>query len=233
METIKAKLIETIDRVPGVRSFRLRPQKRVDFVPGQFLQVIFDPANKDLNKYLSFSSSPTKEYIEFTKRLSSSLFSERLKSLKENDEVMLKAPLGTCVFKEEYRKIAFLIGGIGITPVISILEYIVEKRLATDALLFYSNRTDEDIAFRRELDFWQSVAKNIRAFYLVTECEPQDKKCLFGRINKELLIKEAGDFSERVFFIFGPPKMVEAMHKLSLDIGCKEENIKTEKFIGY
>jgi ferredoxin-NADP reductase len=233
METIKTKLIETIDRAPSVRSFRLMPQKRINFLPGQFLQVILDPVNKDLNKYLSFSSSPTKEYIEFTKRLSNSLFSERLKSLKVNDEVILKAPLGTCVFKEEYERIAFLIGGIGITPVISVLEYIVEKGLATDALLFYSNRTDEDIAFRAELDLWQSLAPNIKAFYLVTECEPRDKKCLFGRIDKELLIKEAKDFGERIFFIFGPPKMVEAMRKLSLDIGCIEENIKTENFIGY
>ena len=129
METIRARLIETIDRAPGTRSFRLLPEKHIDFLPGQFLQVIFDPGNKDLNKYLSFSSSPTKEYIEFTKRLSSSAFSEKLRSLKINVQVLLKAPLGSCVFKEEYRKIAFLIGGIGITPVISILEYIVERGL--------------------------------------------------------------------------------------------------------
>jgi len=233
METIKAKLIETIDRVSGVRSFRFMPEKRIDFVPGQFLQVIFDARNKDLNKYLSFSSSPTQEYIEFTKRLSNSVFSERLKGLRINDEVSLKAPMGTCVFKEEYERIAFLIGGIGITPVVSILEYIAEKRLATDAMLFYSNRTDEDIAFRRELDLWQSKAANIRVFYLVTECQPKDKKCFFGRIDRDLLIREIKDIAERIFFIFGPPKMVEAMHNLCLDIGCKEENIKTENFIGY
>ncbi|MEI6631141.1 MAG: FAD-dependent oxidoreductase [bacterium] len=233
METIKARLIETIDRTPSIRSFRLMPEERIGFLPGQFLQVIFDPTQKELNKYLSFSCSPTKEYIEFTKRLSSSVFSERLRGLKSGDEVLLKAPLGSCVFKEEYKKIAFLIGGIGITPVISILEYIADKGLKNDALLFYSNRTDEDIAFRKELDLLQSLLKNIRAFYLVTECEPRDKKCLFGRIDKELLIKEMNDYRERIFFIFGPPKMVEAMQGLCLDIGCKEENVKTENFIGY
>ena len=68
---------------------------------------------------------------------------------------LLMPPFGNCVFKDEYRKIGFLIGGIGITPVISIIEYIVDRSLATDVLLLYSNKTQEDIAFRRELDAWQ------------------------------------------------------------------------------
>ena len=233
MQIYKARLIQTIERTRDVRSFRFFPEKRIDFLPGQFLQVVFDPARNDLNKYLSFSSSPTKEYIECTKRLSNSAFSERLKNLKVNDEILLKAPMGNCVFRDEDCSIAFLIGGIGITPVISILEYIVEKKLDTDVLLFYSNRTDEDIAFRKELDLWQSIAPKIRVFYLVTDCESQDKKCIFGRIDKNLLLREAGDCGERTFFIFGPPRMVEAMDHLCLEVGVKKENIKTENFIGY
>ena len=82
-----------------------------------------------MNKYLSFSSSPTNDYIEVTKRLSDSVFSQKLKALKPSDEVLLKGPSGNCVLKEEYKKIGFLIGGIGITPVISMIEYIVDKKL--------------------------------------------------------------------------------------------------------
>jgi len=233
MQAYKARVVETIQRTKDVMSFRVRTEKRVDFFPGQFLQVVFDLGRPELNKYLSFSSSPTREYVEFTKRLTSSEFSKRLRSLKAGDEIELKAPMGNCVFKDELCSIAFLIGGIGITPVISILEYIVEKKLSTDVLLFYSNRTDEDIAFRHELDLWQSLAPNIRVFYIVTDCEPQDKKCIFGRIDKRLLLKEAGDCAKRTFFIFGPPKMVEAMNSLCLEVGVSEENVKTENFIGY
>ena len=108
MEEIRARLLEVIERTSTIKSFRLAPENRIDFIPGQFLQVIFDQAdrnNKELNKYLSFSSSPTKEYIEVTKRLSESRFSQRLKDLKIEDEVLLKVPLGNCVFKDEYKKI--------------------------------------------------------------------------------------------------------------------------------
>jgi ferredoxin-NADP reductase len=236
MELLKAALIERIKRTPTVESFRFLPEKKVDFVAGQFLQVIFDEENRDnkeLNKYLSFSSSPEQDYIEVTKRLSDSLFSQRLKELKPRDQVLLKLPLGNCVFEESYNKICFLIGGIGITPVISILEHIVDKKLATDAIVLYSNKTEEEIAFKNELDHWQEANNKIKVYYTVSDCPPKDNTCIFGRIDKELLIEKACDYRERVFFIFGPPKMVEAMNALSQEAGCGKENIKIENFIGY
>ncbi|MBM3247871.1 MAG: FAD-dependent oxidoreductase [Candidatus Omnitrophica bacterium] len=236
MKIIKAKLTGKIQRTPSVVSFRLIPRERIDFAPGQFLQVVFDqdnPNNKDLNKYLSFSASPSKDYIEVTKRISDSDFSQRLNNFKINDEVLIKAPLGSCVFKDDYKKIGFLIGGIGITPVISIIEYIVEKKLNTDVVLFYSNRTEDEIAFKAELDGWQEENSNIKVIHTVTECQPKDKNCIFGRISKELLLEKDKYIKERILFIFGPPKMVDVMKGLCLETGCKGENLKTESFIGY
>jgi ferredoxin-NADP reductase len=236
MQLTRVKFIETIPRISTVASFRFVPAEKVGFTPGQFLQIIFDEAdysNKELNKYLSFSSSPTKEYIEVTKRLSDSKFSQGLKSLKAGDEILLKAPLGSCVFKEEYKKIGFLIGGIGITPVISIIEYIMDKNLGTDVVLLYSNRAEQDIAFRKELDYGQSINKKIKIIYTLTDSPSQDKGLIFGIIDKNLLMDKITDFKQRIFFIFGPPKMVEAMNSLCLGLGCDKKNIKTENFIGY
>ena len=236
MREMRINLIESIKRTPAIESFRFALKERLDFTAGQFLQVIFDEFNKDnkeLNKYLSFSSSPTKEYIEFTKRLSDSQFSQRLKNLKTDDEILIKAPLGSCVFKDEYKKIGFLIGGIGITPVISVIEYIVEEKLDTDVVLLYSNKIEEDIAFRKELDYWQSANRNIKVVYTVTDCEPKGASCVLGRIDKNLFTSRVDDYEKRMFFIFGPPKMVEAMENLCLDTGCDSKNIKIENFIGY
>lgn len=236
MEEIKANLIQRIKRTSSVESFRFLPEKKIDFLAGQFLQVIFDENirnNKELNKYLSFSSSPGQDYFEVTKRISESAFSQRLKSLKLKDEVLFKVPLGSCVFKDVFKKIAFLIGGIGITPVVSIIEYIVKNKINTDVILLYSNRNEEDIAFKAELDRWRKNNPNIKIFYTVTDYRPVDKECIFGRIDKELLLNKVSDINERTFFIFGPPKMVEAMENTCLEINPVKENIKTESFIGY
>ena len=236
MKELKAKLIERIKRTESIESFRFAPAERVDFIAGQFMLVVLDEKNrenKELNKYLSFSCSPLRPYIEFSKRLSSSAFSERLKGLKPQDEVLLKAPLGACVFKEEYKKIAFLIGGIGITPVISIIEYVTDKKIASDTVLFYSNRNEDEIAFKSELDKWQAQNDKLKVYYTVTDCQPKDSSCFFGRISKELLQEKLPDFKERTIFIFGPPRMVEAINALCVELGCDKNNIKTESFIGY
>jgi len=236
IKTIKATLIERLKRTPTIESFRFKPQERVDFIPGQFLQVLFDaqnPKKRELNKYLSFSSSPTKDYIEVTKRLSESSFSNRLRNLALGNEVLFRLPMGMCVFEEEYKKIGFLTGGIGITPAISIIEYIAEKNLDTSVVLLYSNRTEDDIAFKKELDQWQSRGLNIKVFYTITDCQPRDKSCNYGDINKELVLEKMSDLEERVVFVFGPPKMVEAMNNVCIEAGCRKENIKTERFTGY
>ncbi len=233
---VSGVLIERIRRTQAVESFRFKPDKKIDFLPGQFLQLIFDQKdqnNLSLNKYLSFSSAPGNDYIEVTKRMSESEFSDSLRKLAPGDRVLFKAPMGNCVFKDQYSKIGFLIGGIGITPVISILEYIVAKSLDTDVCLLYSNRTEADIAFKPEIDAWSASNSQIKVTYLVSHCEPSDQRCFSGVIDQQFVTSQVCDPAQRNFFIFGPPKMVASMKNICLGIGCDEEMVKVENFIGY
>jgi len=212
------------------------PEEKIDFLPGQFLQLIFDQENRnnsDLNKFLSFSSAPDKEYFEVTKRMSGSEFSQALAKLKIGDRVLVKAAMGNCTFRDEYKKIGFLVGGIGITPAISILEYITSKNLDTDVCLLYSNRTEEEIAFKAEIDNWSQQNPNINPVYVVTNCAPKDRKCFFGTIDEQFLIDNICDPKQRIFFIFGSPNMVAAMKNICLEIGCINDMVKVENFIGY
>ncbi|MCK9615864.1 MAG: FAD-dependent oxidoreductase [Candidatus Omnitrophica bacterium] len=232
----RIKFIEKIKRTSTITSFRFLPREKIDFIPGQFLQLLFDEnnrKNKGLNKYLSFSCSPQKPYIEVTKRLSESEFSRKLINLDKGDEILAQAPLGNVVFRQEMRNITFLIGGIGITPVISILEYICEKNLDTNALVFYSNRSEEDIAFREDLDSLCRTNKNIKIIYTITDCAPINDACVFGRIDKNLIEEKTSDLAKRIVFIYGPPGMVTAMKGLCFDLGCEKENVQIENFIGY
>ncbi|MCK4912434.1 MAG: hypothetical protein KAS05_01785 [Candidatus Omnitrophica bacterium] len=236
MKEIQAILSERIRRASTVESFRFKPDEKIEFLPGQFLKLIFDQENRnnsDLNKFLSFSSAPGKEYFEVTKRISGSEFSQALVNLKIGDRILIKAPMGNCIFKDEYAKIGFLIGGIGITPVISILEYIVSKNLDTDICLLYSNRTEEDIAFKAQIDDWSQRNPNIKPVYAITDCVPKDKKCFSGIIDQQFLINNICELKQRIFFIFGSPGMVLAMKNVCFGIGCVGDMVKVENFIGY
>lgn len=232
MKEIYGTFIERIQRTPTVFSFRFKPEEEVNFIPGQFMEVIFDEKDKDLRHFLSFSSSPLKDYIEFTKRISESRFSERLKKLNPGDKILFKLPLGSCVFKEEYEKIGFIIGGIGITPVISILEYIENKNLSSAALLIYSNRNEEESAFKEELDIWKENL-NLNVVYLISSGKTKDKTIKKGLIDFDFLSQYRDNLNKRINFIFGPPKMVEAIVSLLKQLGVEENKIKLERFIGY
>ncbi len=238
MKETRGTLIEKIERTGTIESFRFKPEEKIDFLPGQFLQVIFDEKDRNnrlLNKHLSFSCAPQNDYIEVTKRLSQSEFSQRLRQLREGDAVLFKAPMGNCVFKDEYHNIGFLIGGIGITPVVSIVEYILKKQLNTNICLLYSNRVEHDIAFKSELDYWQRTHPHLlHVLYVVSDCEPVDKRCMIGTINKDIVASHMSDWQERMIFAFGPPAMVSAMKNICLEeLSCNKELIKTEIFMGY
>ena len=236
MNNVRLTFKESITRTESVTSFRFVPEEPILFEPGQFLQLLFDENNKnnkELNKYLSFSCAPGKEYVEVTKRLSLSMFSERLRSLRPGACVLAVAPLGNCVFKDDYAKIGFLIGGIGITPVISIIEYIIMKKLSTDVCLLYSNRRENDIAFKKELTQWRKAHSTFRIVFTVTDCEPVDQLCMVGFISRETIISHMVDWKDRVIFVFGPPAMVNGLKYLCHDLSCDPAKIKTENFLGY
>jgi len=236
MKEFKGTLIRSFVRAEKALSYQFRAEGGIEYRPGQFVQVMFDkdhPGNKALNKYLSFSSRPGKDYFELTKKLTGSDFSLRLAALKAGEEVWFKGPLGNCVLDDKMKKVGFLTGGIGITPVISMLEHIVAQKLAVDVCLLYSNWTIRDVAFKPELEEWSASKADIKVVHTLVECRPEDEDCYEGMITKEFVEKHMPDCRERHIFIFGPPGMVKAMSEICQQLGCDSQMVKAENFVGY
>jgi ferredoxin-NADP reductase len=146
----------------------------------------------------------------------------------------VQAPFGNCTFSPDYAKIAFIIGGIGITPVISIIENIAYNKFSAEMALFYSNKNDGNIAFRKELDAWSAENNSLlKVFYAITDCPPRDPSCFYGRIDRGFIESRDAAFKERMIFIFGPPVMVRAMDELCREIGCPAGMVRKESFTGY
>jgi len=230
---IKVKIKEVIRRNYNVKSFRLEISGPLNFKAGQFLLVKLkdDPL---LKKYLSISSSPTEKcYLEFTKKLSESDFSKTLDNLVAGDEVFIQYPFGKFVLEESSLKIAFLSGGIGITPIRSICKYVVDKNLGVDIVLVYANRSVKDVVFKDDFDALMKSYSLLRVAHVLCETEP-GFKCTVGRINREVIKNEIPDYPERKFYLCGPPQMVEAMRLLLVEeLGVSLERIVTENFQGY
>ncbi len=235
VKKLEVKVKEVLQRTINVKSFRFDTGDSLDFKAGQFLCATL---NTDevcrADKYLSISSSPTeKGYIEFTKKISPSDFSKALDRLKPGDPVTLQYPMGNFTLKEDSGKIAFLSGGIGITPIRSICKYVVDKNLGTDIILVYANRSIQDVVFKDDFDQMQKQYPKLKVSHVL--CEPAPGfQCTVGLINAQVIRNEVSDFTQRKFYICGPPGMVEAMKKiLELELGVEKDNIITENFQGY
>jgi len=230
---IDAKIKEVIQRNYNVKSFRLEIPEWLEFKAGQFLlaRLKSDPG---LKRYLSISSSPTEKcYLEFTKKLSQSDFSRALDNLNAGDTLNIKYPFGNFVLDESAPRVAFLSGGIGITPIRSICKYVVDRNTGTDIVLVYSNRSARDIVFHEDFSAMARAYPLLRVAHVLCEAE-RGFKCTVGQINAGLIRNEIPDYAERKFYLCGPPQMVEAMRAiLSGELGLGAEKIVTENFQGY
>ncbi len=230
---IDLKVKEIIQRTYNVISVRLKSGCDLDYQAGQFLQVTLS-GDPSLKRYLSISSSPTeKGYIEFTKKITQSSFSRALQNLKSGDSVRVQYPMGKFILDDPAAKIAFLSGGIGITPIRSIAKFVIDRELGTDMVLLYANRSIKDIVFREDFEAMQRRSKSFKVMHVLCESAP-GFKCTVGLINGAVIKNEIPDFLQRKFFLCGPPQMVEAMKNiLSGELGLAGENIVTENFSGY
>ena len=224
---------QIIPRTNGVASYRFPKQQGLDYKAGQFLIVTIKQGDRELTKPLSFSSSPTEpDYIEFTKKFTDHEFSLALKACKVGDWARIDAPYGKLTFEGEYPKIALLSGGIGITPFMSIIKNATDKKLEKQITLFYGNRTEDDIVFKKELEELAQKNLKLKLVFVVTEPSPQWKGAK-GIITAELVKEQLPDYNENMFYTCGPPGMVSAMEKLVESIGLPKEKIKKELFAGY
>ncbi len=224
---------EIIFRTYNVVSVRFPRPAGLEYKPGQYFFVSLRSGGKELKHHFSFSSSPTEiDHIEFTKKLSDSDYSAALKALKIGDWAGLDAPYGKFTFEGEHEKIGLLGGGIGITPFISIVKYCTDKRLNTKITLLYGNRSENDIAFRKELEEMQRNNENFKLVLLLNAAVPGWTGPT-GFIDADLVKKEISDYSDTLFFTCGPPPMVEAMKKVTAGLNLPKDQLKAEIFMGY
>ncbi len=164
------QFIEVIRRTPSVKTFRLETKGQdVDYKAGQFFFITIKINGKDANHHFTISSSPTeKGYIEFTKRITPHEFSQALDVLKPGEWAHIRGPSGSFALPEKPQKLAFLSGGIGITPMRSILRYIADKNLKWDIVLLYGNSTYEEIVFRDELEKITGAKPEIRVEHILS-----------------------------------------------------------------
>ncbi len=188
--------------------------------------------NKNNTRPLSIASSPdNRKELMIAARIGSSAFINYLAGIPIGSRVFISEPSGNLTLPgDDNIDCVFIVGGIGITPVRSIVEYATQNNLGHKLHLFYLNHSESQTAFKKDFEKWDYLNKNF-SFIPVIDRENKNRKNEFGPFGKELLYKYLNNLDEKNFYLTGPPQMVNSVKKILIHEGVPEERINTEKFI--
>ena len=214
----------------GTLAFRFTRPPGFAFEPGQSVTLsLIEPPAEPNSKQRIFSlvSAPFEAELAIATRMrEGSAFKRALHSLEPGAKLTLKGPRGVMTLHEDHRRSAvFIAGGIGITPFMSMLRQAAHDRLEQRLFLMCSNRRQEDTPFLAELRALVSHNDNFRLLARMTDRD--------GFIDAGAIRDFAGGAPSPVYYLAGPPAMVNAMKAVLRDAGVGGADVRSEQFYGY
>ena len=247
----KFEIADKVEEAENICSFYLRPHdgKAIPpFEPGQYLtfQLRIPDQKKPVVRCYSLSDAPTKRdrYRVTIKRLppppdkpdapsglSSSYFHDQLQT---GDILDVRAPNGHFYLdRTKDTPVVLIGGGVGLTPMISMLNTIHDTGSNREVWFFYGVRHGGEHAMKEHLRQVQAAAPNIRVVVCYSEPREQDRLGEDydheGHVSVDLMRQLLGGPNYE-FYICGPPPMMRIITEGLEDWGVPESAINYEAF---
>ena len=205
------------------------------FRAGQYLEWMLPhnkPDNRGMRRYFTILSAPHEKVLRIAVRFTAkaSSYKEALRQLKPNDTIIASQRGGDFILPEDPNtKLAFIAGGIGITPFISHFGHITHQGTKRDITLFYANPTSQDIAYHQTFN---DLAN--QGHCTVVHILEKEKKEGYehGFITEEIIKKHTPDYKQRRWYLSGPSGMVYAYTTLLKKMKVPPKNIIKDFFPG-
>ncbi len=217
-----------------VKSYTLDLEgQEFSFHPGQWVDCYVDADGQRGVAGYTLTSSPTTEgTIELTIKRSEEREVTRFmhEEAETGDVIYVDGGQGGFYYLREMGdSLTLKAGGIGITPLMSMLRYVDEGTSDVRAKLVYSVKAPSEIIFRGQLEEIAERRERIDCVFTVTQPGGEPWEGHTGRIDGGLLMDEGVDLGG-IFFICGPKPMGQDMKELLLGIGIPEERIRYEQW---
>ena len=237
--TFEAALVDRDLVADRTMAFRFAKPADWTYRAGQFVDItLLDPPETDSEgntRGFSISSAPHEDVIMITTRLRDTAFKRVLRTMPIGTSVKIEGPFGDLRLHHAARPAVVLTGGIGITPFRSILlETIRAGGLPYPVVVLYANRRPKDAAF---LDEFRELAKHDANLTFVPTMsglesgEPWEGER--GHIDALMLERHLDGVTDAIYYLTGPPGMVQGLRTMLVDAGVEEDDIRTEEFTGY
>ena len=220
--------IETDTHDTKTFRFQLPANATLDILPGDFLYVHATLNGKQIKRAYTPSSLPgvTGSFDVTVKRYETGTISRYLHEQRIGDTVLMSGPnTGGHWVDGMAKQVGFVAGGTGITPMISIIRWILNQKIEAELSLIFANKTEQDIIFRQEWDRYLRDYPNFRCHYLL-EQPPTGWTNGIGRITPDILRQHLPSPSaETCIFLCGPPPMVDLLETTLKELGYPEQAI--------
>ncbi len=215
--------VETLSKREKVFEFRFADGKDLGQRPGQFVEVsIFGIGEAPI----SVTSSPTqKGYFELAVRATGSL-TDKLHSLEKGARVGIRGPFGNGFPIETLKgkDILFVAGGIGLFPLRSLINYVLDKRSDFgEVTTLFGCRSPMERLFTNQLEAWNGC-KDMCFLETVDTCQDDSWKGNVGVITT-LFPKVSFDAKKAYAVIVGPPIMYRFVIAECLKKGLADDHI--------
>ena len=231
---MKAVLDHVEDIAEHIKTFWFMPERHVRFTAGQFTELYLphpDADNRGVKRWFTISSSPTDELISITTKYAverSSSFKKFLFGLEPGSPVSLADPMGDFVLpKDTTIPLIYVAGGIGVTPIHSMVKYLSDREEKRDITLLYAVNKEEDLCFTQ-------LFKEYDMRFIPIVKEPSAGwKGETGVITIERLQDFVHQSPESLVYLSGPEPMTKALADGLKKAGVNKHRIVTDFFPGY
>jgi ring-1,2-phenylacetyl-CoA epoxidase subunit PaaE len=217
--------------------------KKIKYLPGQYLTLIFRINGRKYIRPYSFSSAPGVDpYLEVTiKRVPGGVVSNHVNDFLKVDELVeVIQPMGDFVLNnemlEDNRHIVLWGAGSGITPLISIAKYVLNTNTGNKVTLVYGNKNFESVIFKNkitELENQYPETLDTWHFYTQLKIAENNSEIIEGRISPErilAILKQQVDIQNTVHFICGPTGLKQSVKETLKELSVDDDAIFTEEF---
>lgn len=231
------KMVKSETIANGTMAFYFEKPEGFEFRAGQFADyTLIDPSETDEEgniRGFSYVNAPHEEYIVFATRMRDTAFKRVVGKFKAGDELKMDGPYGGfTLHKTESTPAVFLIGGIGVTPIRSMIADAIHNKSNQSLTLLHSNKTPADAPFAE--DFKSLASENSNFTYIPVSSEKAEGYTgETGYIDAEMVKRHVSDIKTPIYYLSGPAGMVKAMRELLIGLEVNEDNIRTEEFSGY
>ena len=234
----KFTLLRIEKAATGCYDYVFQTDRKPNFQAGQYLDWTMDLPNVDTRgnrRPFTIASAPSENEIRLGLKFYAqpSSFKKQLLEMRPGDAIYGSQISGDFTLpKNPNEKLAFLAGGIGVTPFRSMIEDLANRRENRSIVMLYGNNKMDEIAYS---SLFQKAANDIdlRTVYAVAEGDTGNYNIHKGFINETLIRREIPDFMERTFYISGPRSMVLRFQEALRKLGISRSRIKVDYFPGF